>query len=273
MNETEIRERLLNLAADAPEGFSAPPRLLRRARRRIALTVASSVAVALAVVAGGIAGVQWLGDFDRKPAVRPGSISVEPSPVTQPSPPFTERFDSPLHGLSIGYPAGWRTRAATEPWGHDALAFDAPDVDVIFDPTFRDDFYFALVSEPLDGQSGPAWVSQVDSDPTLGICKRATGGGGGDDTLDGNYGWFFGCGTPFGSDAVAIVATATRGYIIYLHVGDGRLPQATLDELDKEANHLPVPPGFPHDWFDAALDTVDLRPEDALDALNPSESP
>lgn len=89
MNETEIRERLLNLAADAPEGFSAPPQLLRRARRRIALTVASSVAVALAVVAGGIAGVQRLGDFDRKPAVRPGAISVEPSPVTQPPSPFT----------------------------------------------------------------------------------------------------------------------------------------------------------------------------------------
>jgi dipeptidyl aminopeptidase/acylaminoacyl peptidase len=74
MNETQIRERLLNLAADAPEGFSAPPRLLRRARRRIVLTVASSVAVALAVVAGGIASVRWLGDFDRKPAVRPGAI-------------------------------------------------------------------------------------------------------------------------------------------------------------------------------------------------------
>jgi Tol biopolymer transport system component len=74
MNETEIRERLLNLAADAPDGFSAPPQLLRRARRRIALTLASSVVIALAVVAGGIAGVRWLRDSDRQPTVRPADL-------------------------------------------------------------------------------------------------------------------------------------------------------------------------------------------------------
>jgi hypothetical protein len=68
MNETEIRERLLDLAAAAPEGFPAPPQLLRRARRRIALTVASSVAIALAVVSGGIAGVRWLDESDTRPA-------------------------------------------------------------------------------------------------------------------------------------------------------------------------------------------------------------
>ena len=68
MNETEIRERLLDLAAAAPEGFPAPPQLLRRARRRIALTVASSVAIAVAVVAGGIAGVRWLDESDTRPA-------------------------------------------------------------------------------------------------------------------------------------------------------------------------------------------------------------
>jgi hypothetical protein len=54
-----------------------------------------------------------------------------------------------------------------------------------------------------------------------------------------------------------IVTTDTRGYIIYPHVGDERRLQATYDRH----------------WFGAALKTVDLRPEDALDALNPSESP
>ena len=56
MNETEIRERLVDLAADAPQGFTAPPRLLHRARRRVALVVASSVIIAVAIVFGGIAG-------------------------------------------------------------------------------------------------------------------------------------------------------------------------------------------------------------------------
>ena len=39
------------------------------------------------------------------------------------------------------------------------------------------------------------------------------------------------------------VATATRGYIIYLHVADDRLLQATYDG----------------EWFEAALGGVDLR--------------
>jgi hypothetical protein len=199
-------------------------------------------------------------------------LGTTPSTSARHSPPPLEAtFTSTVHGISIGYPSGWRTRAATEPWGHDEVAFGAPNVDVIFDPTFRDDLYFALVSEPLDGQSGPDWIEQVRSGPTLNL--ECLGGAFGNDRLDGNYGWFIACDSPFGTESVAIVATATRGYIIYLHVGDGRLPQATLGELDKEANHLPVPPGFPHDWFDAALYTVDLRPEDAVDALNPSESP
>jgi hypothetical protein len=183
------------------------------------------------------------------------SVSVEPSPVTQLPPPFTERFDSPLHGLSIGYPSGWRTRAATEPWGHDAVAFGAPDVDVIFDPTLQDDLYFALVSESLGGKSGSDWVD-ASWPPSVGICTES-GIAGGVYTLDGADGEVVSCGSHVAGGHVVTVATATRGYIIYLHVGDERLLQATYD----------------WDWFEAALETVDLRPEDALDALNPSESP
>jgi hypothetical protein len=76
MNETEIRERLVDLAADAPTGLTAPPELLHRARRRVVLTLASSVAVALILVGAGIAGVQALGSADRQPA---GEPTVAPS--------------------------------------------------------------------------------------------------------------------------------------------------------------------------------------------------
>jgi hypothetical protein len=232
--------------------------MVRRSARTGVL--ASALVVALTGCTPTPSGTDTAASVERAASPSP---MASPSPVTQPPPPFTERFDSPLHGLSIGYPSGWRTRAATEPWGHDEVAFGAPDVDVIFDPTLQDDLYFALASEPLGGQSGWDWVQAL-MPPSLGICKRAYGAGAGGVTLHGNYGWFEGCDTPFGSDSVAIVATATRGYIIYLHVGDGRLPQATYDELSKEVNG---------DWFEAAIETVDLRPEDALDALNPSESP
>jgi len=71
MSETEIRERLKDLAADAPQGFTAPPSLLRRTRRRVVLTLAAFAMVALAIVFGGIAGGRWLGASDRQPAVPP----------------------------------------------------------------------------------------------------------------------------------------------------------------------------------------------------------
>lgn len=190
-----------------------------------------------------------------------GVSAPSPSPVTQPPSPFTERFDSPLHGLSIGYPSGWQTRVATEPWGHGDVAFDAPDVDVIFDPTFREDVYIAMVSEPLGGKSARDWVTgQMLGLSSVGICpdRPGLGGGGGDDTFHGDYAWFWGCDEPHGaSGSVVMVGTATRGYIIYFHVANDRL-KATFD------TH----------WFERVLlKTVDLRPEDALDALNPSESP
>ena len=201
------------------------------------------------------------------------TASVEPStdqptPVTQPPSPFTERFDSALHSLSIGYPAGWRTRAATEPWGHDEVVFGAPDVDVIFDPTRQEDLYLAVISEPLGDTSGSDWGYDMWMNlESVGICAPAYGSGGGHagsgagsaNTVHGNDAWFEHCGTPVGTDEVVIVATATRGYIINLHVADDRRLQATY--------------GHDADWFDAALETVDLRPEDALDALTPSESP
>ena len=60
MNETEFRHQLFDLAKDAPSGSSAPPALLRRARRRVVLTIASSVAIAVLVVGMGIAGVRAL---------------------------------------------------------------------------------------------------------------------------------------------------------------------------------------------------------------------
>jgi hypothetical protein len=64
------------------------------------------------------------------------------------------------------------------------------------------------------------------------------------------------------------VATAARGYIIYLHVGEERAAEAAARRIGRL-----VPARYEGDWFEAALETVDLRPEDALDPLNPSESP
>jgi hypothetical protein len=196
------------------------------------------------------------GEAETQPAGQPTPTTTENGEALG---EFTERFDSPLHGVSIGYPSGWRTRAATEPWGHGEVAFGAPDVDVIFHPTLREDFYFAVVSEPLGDAdahiSGRAYVNALALQP-WGICK-GPGGSGGNATFQGHPAWFTDCDEPHGAGShVVIVATATRGYIIYVRVPDERRLQATNGE-----------------WLEAALETVDLRPEDALDASNPSESP
>jgi hypothetical protein len=227
----------------------------RSQKRHVARQKATVFVVVGALVIGGaVFGIITLRDGSNEVG-RPTATPTA-QPAGQPSPPLTERFDSPLHGLSIGYPSGWRTRAATEPWGHDEVTFDAPDVDVIFDPRLKDDLYLAVVSEPLGGKWRPGWIGAGARLPSVGICKRAYGGGGGRGTLDGADAWFEGCDTPFGSDFVVAVETATRGYIIHLHVGDE------------------VPATYPVPDFEAELlETVDLRPEDALDALNPSESP
>lgn len=260
MSETkELLRRGVGEFEPMPDAFDRV--LARRDRKRRNQRVAAGV-LGIAVFAFAAIGFIRLLGSERESVIGPGaspSPTVSPSPVTQPPSPFSERFDSPLNGLSIGYPSGWRTRAATEPWGHGEVAFDAPDVDVIFDPMLRDDLYFALVSEPLGGKSATEWVTGTRLS-SVGICKGSGGGGGGDDTFHGNYAWFVYCDEWHGAARgnVVIVATATRGYIIYLHVADERRLQATYD------TH----------WFERVLlKTVDLRPEDALDASNPSASP
>jgi hypothetical protein len=171
----------------------------------------------------------------------------------------TERFDSPLNGLSIGYPSGWRTRAATQPWaGHSDVAFGAPDVDVIFHPKLKDDLYLAVVSEPLGGTSGSDWVDSGSWVTSVGICTDAYGAGGGSSTFQGNAAWFERCGTPVGSDEFVVFGTATRGYIINFHVGDEHVTARRMERIRQAT----------HDWnlFKAALKTVDLRAENAGEA-------
>ena len=91
----------------------------------------------------------------------------------------------------------------------------------------------------------------------MDTCRgNGGGGGGGKYTLDGAHGWIARCGSDVDGSHSVFVSTATHGYVIWVYLGDERL-QATYDE----------------DWFEALLETVDLRPEDAPTGLSPSESP
>jgi hypothetical protein len=246
IDEHDVREMLHRRANAVPTPVVDAPKAARRARRRLFANGAVAMLAAAVIALAGLAGVD---------EIRGASVPADqPTPSVTPSTgPFTERFDSPLNVLSIGYPSGWQTRAATEPWGHDAVTFDAPDVDVIFDPTLKDDLYLAVVSEPLGSPSGPEWewVSDMQGDlRSVGICMGPGGEGGGSETLFGHYAWFHGCDEPHGaSGSLVIFRTDTSGYIIYLHVGDERA-QRRLPDADG-------------DWIEAVLKTVVL-PEDAL---------
>ncbi len=76
MNETALRERLFDLATDAPAGFIPPPDLLRRARRRVLLTFTSMAVVAVLLTVGAAAGVRAVETGERR---TPANPSVEPT--------------------------------------------------------------------------------------------------------------------------------------------------------------------------------------------------
>ena len=147
-----------------------------------------------------------------------------PSPRPSPAAAFP-RFSSTIHGISIDYPSGWHVRPATESWNHEAFTFDAPGVDVIFDPTLQEDLYFSLASEPLGGQSAEDWWGSALAWAADEVCE--TGGTYGALSWDGWRGATRGCDR--GADQVIAVATATHGYLIYLHVGDDPIRRARYD--------------------------------------------
>jgi hypothetical protein len=186
------------------------------------------------------------------------SPTVGPAAPASP-PPLTERLESPRNGFSMVYPAGWQTRPATEPWTDGELTFDSPAADVIFDPALEGRVYLALaslpradiiVNRPPDG--GP--FSGNESDLMQRAGMPCDGGGGGSFTVDGFRAFDFQCRGP----ASVGIMTPTRGYVIKLVVEEAGL----LETYD-----LPS--------FGAVLETVDLRPEEALDAIQqtPSVSP
>ena len=175
----------------------------------------------------------------------PTSSPASPAVTLGTHRPGEATFASTIHGISIDYPSGWQIRPATEPWNHDKVTFGSADADVIFDPAFRDDLYIALVSEPLDGQAAEDWCC---SEPLTASAVCSGGSGMGAYSLGDAGGWILDCGgtardAADTGDRVVVVATATRGYIVQVHLGNRQLIRT-----------------YDGDWFEAMLETVDLLP-------------
>lgn len=204
---------------------------------------------AAAVIVAILIGAQLLGSPGGGLG-NPPSPSQEPTATPEPStsslsaPPLTQTFTSTLHGITVSYPEGWTTQAATEPWTGATfpLSFPAPQVDWLYDPILEADLFLAIASQPIGDSTPDGWVGrQMASEEGCGASDRLT--------LDGGGTGLIGQGCP-----VAVVATADRGYWIQLYTGSS------------------APVTYDQAWFEEVLGTVQLHPEDAVDAA-PSPSP
>jgi hypothetical protein len=206
--------------------------------KRLAYAVAAVAALAVSVTVFSALSPRFgIGSRPTPTATIQQTTDASPSPSTSQS-----RFTSTIHGISIDYPSNWQVRPATEPWNHDAFTFDAPGVDVIFDPAFQGGLYLSLASRPLGAQSPEDWCC-AELWAAAEVCEG--GGNFGRVTVDAAEASIRGCDGSANKleDHVVQVATATHGYVIYLHVADDSILQATYTEA----------------WFDAVLETVDLR--------------
>lgn len=85
---------------------------------------------------------------------------------------LTESFTSATHGLSIGHPAGWSIRRATQPWTADRLPLESPDV---IDRIGTDDMFVLAASQPLRFRTGEEWWEWLENDSITGSqCRSAT---------------------------------------------------------------------------------------------------
>ncbi|HEY8168540.1 MAG TPA: hypothetical protein VIF84_07490 [Candidatus Limnocylindrales bacterium] len=175
----------------------------------------------------------------------PASVPTQSSPDTSPStaPALTETFTSAVHGLSVSYPAGWVTKAASEPWTGPEWSFEDPKVDIVHDPSLDDHLFLGIGSVPLDATRADQWVADRMAAYECSATEPVTvDGASGSICVDG---------------ALALVSTGGRGYMILLYTsGDEGWLESVYDRA----------------WFEDILATVDLRPEDAVDTA-PSASP
>ena len=176
------------------------------------------------------------------PVTETSLATQAPSTSPPPTPHAGEAaFTSTIHGFSMGVPPGWETRPATEPWGGEPLDFDSPAADVIFDPALEDGLYLVVASQTFSGMSEDGWRATV----LEWTCPGYSGGEMWSWGVDGAHAFQLG---PCNSGS--IIPTDTRGYLIRLVASSAK---AGLAET------------YDWDWLKPVLETVDLRPEDAID--------
>jgi hypothetical protein len=198
-------------------------------------TFARLAVAAVAVIAVGAIGLSLL---DGRTPGTGGVSSPPPTTISTPAPsastsnpPLVESFTSSIHGISVSYPAGWKLQPATEPWPPGgAIRQSAAFADVIYQRE-TDSPFIALASQPLAGADPDEWTAMAAEILGASDCGATE-----PVTVDGAEGRLYrGC-------LAAMVTVADRGYLIWLY---------RINDLDR---------------FKEFLATVQLHPEDAVDA-------
>jgi hypothetical protein len=153
------------------------------------------------------------------------------APTSTPIPALTQTFTSKIHGISISYPTGWVPRDATGPWpAGESVIEESQFADIISDGSTGDTAFLALASRPLGGTPFTQWAA----DYLEGTCNQTE-----PITVDGAVG--------------AVSTVANSACSLALVPAGGRVYLIWLYRIEDRSQ------------FQAVLDTVDLRPEDAVD--------
>jgi hypothetical protein len=216
-------------------------------------TYAKVAVAAVAVIAVGVLGLRLLGPnqggVGGVPSPAP-SATVEPTATPVPTatstpapttPPLTGQFTSASHGYSIALPESWSTKAATAPWTTEYVDYFNASGDLLLGGEHG---FLALASQPLGDRTPAEWEADVwqiviNAEPELAGCSAAAE----PITIDGAPG-VFGC-------DLALVTSGGRGYWI----------------RDFLADDAPWGSIYDRAFFDSMLATMELHPEDAVDAV------
>ena len=215
-------------------------------------TYAKVAVAAVAIVAVGAVGLAVL-----RPGSAPdvGGPLVTPSPTPAPSPsatlpplptpsPYeppalTETFNSNIHGISISYPAGWSSQAATVPWTTSSLPlFREPAGDYLYEPSRTDHLFLGIASKALADASFDEWTADL-------LGANGCTGSSEPIVVDGADGVIS------GECSVAVVSNEGRAWVFVLN--------ASTDFRDLRAFDARA-------WLEEILATVQLQPEDAVAA-------
>jgi hypothetical protein len=199
--------------------------------------LAQVAAATVLVVAVGVLGFALLPGGQPGPGPSP-SAEPSPSPTASPSAPpaLNQTFTSDIHGISVSYPAGWSTVPATNLWTSNLIPHQDQSVGDVIAITYSNTPFVLLASQPLSGRSGDRWIADF---LASGACSETEAG-----VIDGTPATL---GPRCFDGSVALVSSGDRGYLIFLY---------GTDDLT---------------FFNNVLATIELHPEDALEAA-PSAS-